>query len=203
LLRTARRVRASSFDATFASAEDMDMSEITREELDARIGAVVARIDARFVEAQAHTDARFAELREEMNARFAELREEMNARFAEVQARTDARIADLREEMITRFAEAHTRTDARFTEVQARTDARFAEARIQTDAGFAELRQLILTQEAKLQKTVADLIKWAVAAGIAATTVMVAVMAIVITNAASKPQAPIVITVPAPAVHPQ
>jgi anti-sigma-K factor RskA len=76
----------------------MDMNELTREELDARIDSIENRIDRRFAEADAKAevrfaaiDARFAEADAKANVRFAEV----DARFAEAEARAEKRNNDL------------------------------------------------------------------------------------------------------------
>jgi hypothetical protein len=48
------------------------MSDLTREELDARLETVEGRIDRRFAEADAKTEVRFAELNAKIDTRFAE-----------------------------------------------------------------------------------------------------------------------------------
>jgi hypothetical protein len=69
----------------------MDMNELTREELDARIDSIENRIDRRFAEADAKANVRFAEADAKANVRFAEV----DARFAEAEARAEKRNNDL------------------------------------------------------------------------------------------------------------
>jgi ribulose 1,5-bisphosphate synthetase/thiazole synthase len=69
----------------------MDMSEVTREELDARIESVESRIDRRFAEADAKAEVRFAAT----DARFAEAEAKNEARFAQAEARAEKRITEL------------------------------------------------------------------------------------------------------------
>jgi hypothetical protein len=70
----------NAFDTKNLQAEDMDMGELTREELSARLEAVEARIDAR---ARA-TDSKIEALEAKMNARFAEFDARMQKNFADM-----------------------------------------------------------------------------------------------------------------------
>jgi hypothetical protein len=106
-----RTVRAS-FDTFFSTAEDMDMNELTREELNARLETVEARIDARFVESNARIEAKFAESDAKADVRFAQAEAKNDARFAQV----DTRFA----QVDARFAEANARAEARFAELEAK-----------------------------------------------------------------------------------
>jgi Skp family chaperone for outer membrane proteins len=108
-------VRAG-FDTFFSAAEDMDMNELTREELSARLETVEARIDARFAESNARIETRFAESNARIEARFAEADAKADVRFAQAEAKNDARFAQID----ARFAEANARTEARFAELEAK-----------------------------------------------------------------------------------
>jgi uncharacterized membrane protein YdbT with pleckstrin-like domain len=80
----------------------MDMSELTREELEARIETVESRIDRRFAEAEAKAEVRFAEAEAKAEVRFAEADAKADVRFAAIEAR---------------FAEAEARAQKRITEL--------------------------------------------------------------------------------------
>jgi hypothetical protein len=71
----------------------MDMSDRTREELDARLGTVEGRIDRRFAEMDAKTEVRFAEADAKTEVRFAQAEARNETRFAELSAKIDTRFA--------------------------------------------------------------------------------------------------------------
>jgi hypothetical protein len=65
----------------------MDMSELTREELDTRLDTIESRIDRRFSENDAKMEARFAQAEARNEARFAQAETRNDARFAAIDAR--------------------------------------------------------------------------------------------------------------------
>jgi hypothetical protein len=146
----------------------MDMGEITRQELDAKMDAIRAWGDARFAEQRAYMDTRFAktdvqlvELRSEMNARFAktdvqlvELRSEMNARFGEV----EVQLVDLRSQMSARFG----KVDQQFKDLRADLAIRFAE------------------QSIKLEKQLHAMTRWLIGTVIALFALTITIMAIML-----------------------
>jgi hypothetical protein len=73
----------------------MDMNELTREEMNARLGTVEERMDARFAEAMANFNARFDASDAKTEARLAETDAKMELRFAQAEAQLDRRIGDL------------------------------------------------------------------------------------------------------------
>jgi hypothetical protein len=78
----------------------MDMSDLTREELDARLETVEGRIDRRFAEADAKTEVRFAQAETRNETRFAELNAKIDTRFAEADANLQRKINDVIKWMI-------------------------------------------------------------------------------------------------------
>jgi hypothetical protein len=126
-----------AFDTPSTRVEDMDMGEITRQELDAKMDAVKLWGDARFAEQRAYMDGRFAEV----GTRFAEV----DTRFAEQRAYMDGRFA----EVATQFAEQRAYMDVRFAQMDAKIDTRAAEL------------------DAKLQKQLIEIIKWMVGTAVA------------------------------------
>jgi hypothetical protein len=69
----------------------MDMGELTRQELDAKLDAIKSWMDARFAEQQARIDVRFAEQDARIEAGFARV----DTRFAEQDARMQKNVVDL------------------------------------------------------------------------------------------------------------
>lgn len=73
----------------------MDMGEVTRQELDARLESMKLWIEARFAESDAKTQAGFAAADAKMDAQFAET----NNRFVETNAKIDTRFLELEARM--------------------------------------------------------------------------------------------------------
>jgi hypothetical protein len=78
----------------------MDMGEITRQELDAKMEAIKAWGDARFAEQRAYIDTRFAEQRAYMDARFAFQEAEIAALGAKVDTRFVEQDAKLQKQLL-------------------------------------------------------------------------------------------------------
>jgi hypothetical protein len=128
----------------------MDMGEITRQELDAKIDAIKSWGDARFAEQRAYTDTRFAKI----DAQFAEQRAYMDTRFARID---------------TQLAEQRANTDVRFAEI----DKRFVELRADINTRFAE-------QSLQLEKQLHAMTRWLVGTMIALFALTITIMALMV-----------------------
>ncbi|MGZ5200816.1 MAG: hypothetical protein ACXWC4_13675 [Telluria sp.] len=148
------RVPWRPFDTPQTRVEDMDMGEITRQELDAKMEAIKSWGDVRFAEQRAYVDARFTEV----DTRFAEQRAYMDGRFAEV----DARFAEQRAYMDVRFAEQDAKIDTGFARLDAKIDTRFAKL------------------DAKFAKQLVSIVKWMVGTAIALFAVAITVVGIML-----------------------
>jgi hypothetical protein len=93
MLRTLRTVRVRR--NLTAEARDMDMNEVNREELNARLGTIETLIDARFAEADAKEEARFAKAEAKSDVRFTKAEAKSDVRFAEADAKLERRFTEL------------------------------------------------------------------------------------------------------------
>jgi hypothetical protein len=80
-----------AFDTLHTRVEDMDMGEITRQELDAKMDAIKSWGDVRFTEQRGYMDARFAEV----ELKLVELRAEMKEGLSEQSAKLDKKLTEM------------------------------------------------------------------------------------------------------------
>jgi predicted nuclease with TOPRIM domain len=81
----------NAFDTQNLQAEDMDMGELTREELTARLESMEARLEAHMEARASAADSKIDALKNSIDA----LKASMDVRFAELDARQQKNIVDL------------------------------------------------------------------------------------------------------------
>jgi hypothetical protein len=171
-----------AFDTQNRRAQDMDMGELTREEVAARIEAVEARIEAR---AQV-TDSKIDTLGNEMKAEMRALAQATDSKITALAQATDSKITALAQATDSKIDLLRIELEMLRTQMEARAHA--------TDSKIEALDYKI---DSKVDKGFADIIKWMVGAAIAMMAIAVTVIIFMINTAVSRQ---VRFGVPAPAV---